>query len=89
MLYVSHSLGFYYLQLCAKLKGKFLPANHLYYGVVLNTLNVLINANQDISQVKDIKWTVAIVEDPAVNAVVLPVSKVKLQYCCKCYPITS
>lgn len=69
-------MNFHAQQLCEQMKEVLLPVNHIYYRVVIATLSHLINANKDIKELENFKWTVAVVDNPAVNAFVLPTGHV-------------
>ncbi|XP_060072612.1 metalloendopeptidase OMA1, mitochondrial-like [Ylistrum balloti] len=53
-------------------KDKMLPATHPFYQPLLWVAQRLLQANQDLPILKDLKWKLCIVEDSALNAFVLP-----------------
>jgi predicted Zn-dependent protease len=63
----------FYFQFEEQLKEKYLPPDHPYYKYVVETLKTLVIANQDIKEIQSQKWVVAIIDDPEINAFVLPV----------------
>lgn len=51
-----------------------LPHDDLRYQVVKRVVQRLVDRNQDIEGMNSLPWTVYVIEEPTVNAYVLPVS---------------
>lgn len=52
-----------------------LPVTDVRHQVVERVVQHLAQRNKDIPEVSDVSWTVHVVQGPAVNAFVLPVSE--------------
>ncbi|XP_025924806.1 metalloendopeptidase OMA1, mitochondrial isoform X2 [Apteryx rowi] len=59
-------------------KNKMLPATDARYQVVERVVGHLSESNKDIPQVSEQKWVIHVVEEPGVNAFVLPAEKASL-----------
>lgn len=57
-------------------KDRVLPSTHALYQPLLYVAKRLLAANQDLPVLKDLKWKLIIVDDPALNAFVLPTGHV-------------
>lgn len=52
-----------------------LPETNPLYQVVKKVVSHLTESNKDVQQISEFSWSIHVVEDPAINAFVLPVSK--------------
>lgn len=57
-----------------KFESKMLPETDARYQVVERVVGHLSESNKDIPQVSTLKWLIHVVDEPDVNAFVLPVS---------------
>lgn len=60
-----------------KFENEMLPETDTRYQVVKKVVYHLSESNQDIPQLSEFKWVIHVVEEPGINAFVLPVSKSK------------
>ncbi|XP_072129917.1 metalloendopeptidase OMA1, mitochondrial isoform X2 [Mobula birostris] len=63
---------FEYQSVLEKYKDKFLPNDDPIYKAIQFVFNQLIERNKDIPGVSETKWIINVVEDPEINAFVLP-----------------
>uniref|UniRef100_UPI00398F3471 metalloendopeptidase OMA1, mitochondrial n=1 Tax=Pristiophorus japonicus TaxID=55135 RepID=UPI00398F3471 len=63
---------FEYQSVLESYKDKFLPATDPVYQTIHFVFNQLVEKNNDIPGVSETKWNINIVEDPEINAFVLP-----------------
>lgn len=70
---VNH-LHFFFSQSMEKFKSVILPETDVRYQVVETVLGRLSESNKDIPQVSALKWVIHVVDQPDINAFVLPVS---------------
>lgn len=56
-------------------KNKMLPERDPRYQVVKKVVSHLADSNKDVPQMSEFQWTIHVVDDPGINAFVLPVSK--------------
>lgn len=65
---------FFFFQWMELFKSQMLPETDAGYQVVETIVGHLSESNKDIPQVSALKWVIHVVDEPAVNAFVLPVS---------------
>ncbi|KAJ6662594.1 hypothetical protein lerEdw1_011731 [Lerista edwardsae] len=53
-------------------KNKMLPETHTLYQVIEKVVRLLTESNKDVPQIAEFNWTIHVVEDPSINAFVLP-----------------
>ncbi|XP_067846398.1 metalloendopeptidase OMA1, mitochondrial isoform X2 [Heptranchias perlo] len=63
---------FEYQSVLENYKDKFLPETNPAYQIIQLVFNQLVEKNKDIPGVSETKWSINIVEDPEINAFVLP-----------------
>lgn len=65
---------FFIQQHLQEFKSILLPKTHPTYSKLLRVTAKLINANRDLPNFKNKKWTLTVIDSPSKNAYVLPVS---------------
>lgn len=65
---------FFVFKWMEEFKSKMLPETDPRYQVVKKVVGHLSESNKDIAQVSALEWVIHVVEEPGVNAFVLPVS---------------
>ncbi|XP_051867817.1 metalloendopeptidase OMA1, mitochondrial [Pristis pectinata] len=63
---------FEYQSVLENYKDKFLPADDPVYKTIQSVFNQLVEKNKDVPGVSETTWVINVVEDPEINAFVLP-----------------
>lgn len=68
------------IQLCTEHANSFVPVDHPHYARVKRVANRLLKANKHMPQIYTKYWTITVLDEPSMNAFVLPVSLVVNSY---------